>query len=173
MDSEKFMQGREDECVFFRGNQMFRYRVGAIIIENDHLLLIGNETVDFYYSVGGGVKLGETAEDAILREVFEETNVNYKIDRLAFIQEKLINFDEPGFLQGVNCHEIGFYFIMQSQGNMNTNCTSLCQLGKEYLKWIPLSKLENIKLYPKFFKKKLKTLPEYIEHLVVNDMKIN
>ena len=28
---------------------------------------------DYFYSIGGGVHMGETAQDAVLREVFEET----------------------------------------------------------------------------------------------------
>ena len=32
-----------------------------------------NEKEDYFYSIGGGVHHGETAEDAVRREVFEET----------------------------------------------------------------------------------------------------
>lgn len=45
----------------------FRYRVAAVIIEDNHILLARseNEADDYYYSVGGGVHLGEKADDAI------------------------------------------------------------------------------------------------------------
>ena len=39
------------------------------------VLFAGNELEDYYYSIGGGVHMGETAEDAVKREVFEETGV--------------------------------------------------------------------------------------------------
>lgn len=35
------------------------------------------------------VHMGETAEDAVKREVFEETGVAYDINRLAVIHERL------------------------------------------------------------------------------------
>ena len=51
-------------------------RAAAIIVENDCALFACNETDDYFYSIGGGVHHGETAEDAVLREVFEETGVH-------------------------------------------------------------------------------------------------
>ena len=49
--------------------------------------MASNETSDYYYSVGGGVHLNETAEEAVIREVFEETGIHYEVDRLVFIHE--------------------------------------------------------------------------------------
>lgn len=36
--------------------------------------------------------MGETAEQAVIREVYEETGIMYQIERLAFIHENF--FDE-------------------------------------------------------------------------------
>ncbi|WP_408645493.1 NUDIX domain-containing protein [[Clostridium] fimetarium] len=62
-------------------------------MENDSVLLASNEASDYFYSVGGGVHLGETSEEAVIREVFEETGVNYEIDRLVFIHENFFYGD--------------------------------------------------------------------------------
>lgn len=78
------------DCGFVRGEKWFRYRAGAIIIENGCILVARNEMDNYYYSIGGGVHLGETAEDAVKREVLEETGVAYEIDRLAFIHENFL-----------------------------------------------------------------------------------
>lgn len=45
---------QELNCCFIQDGNWFRYRVGAIIIEDDCVLMAGNETVDYLYSVGGG-----------------------------------------------------------------------------------------------------------------------
>ena len=75
------------DCGFTIEDRWFRYRAGAIIVENDCVLAVGNEKETYYYSVGGGVHMNEKAEDAVVREVLEETGVSYQIDRLAVIHE--------------------------------------------------------------------------------------
>ena len=80
---------KEYDCGFTKENKWFRYRAAAIIVEDGCVLFAGNELEDYYYSIGGGVHMGETAEDAVKREVFEETGVAYDIDRLAVIHERL------------------------------------------------------------------------------------
>ena len=84
------------DCCMQTGGKWFRYRAAAIIIENGCVLFAHNESDDYYYSVGGGVHMGETAEQAVEREVFEETGIHYEIDRLAFIHENF--FDGSGTL---------------------------------------------------------------------------
>lgn len=48
-------------------------RVGAIIMKEDKFLMVENDRFDHMYSVGGRIKFGETAEEAVVREVYEET----------------------------------------------------------------------------------------------------
>lgn len=109
--------------------------------------MAGNESVDYLYSVGGGVRLGETAEEAILREVFEETGIEYEIDRLAFIHENFFT-GSAGVLEGLACHEISFYFLMKSRGTQELKSNSYCPDGKEFMNWIPISDLKKYKAYP-------------------------
>ena len=99
------------DCGFVSGDFWFRYRAAAVIIEEGHVLFAKNDLDSYYYSIGGGVHLGEKAEDAVIREVFEETGIEYEIDRLAFIHENF--FAGSGTLNGLKCHEIAFYFLMK------------------------------------------------------------
>ena len=98
----------------------FRLRAAAIIIENNKVLFAHNDSDTYYYSVGGGVHLGETMEDAVLREVYEETGIHYEIERLAFIQENFFKRDD-GMLKGLDCHEVTFYYLMKSRGTEESN----------------------------------------------------
>ena len=56
----------QDGC-FTSDNNWFRYRAAAIIVEDGCVLFIGNKNEDYLYSVGGGVHMGESAEDAVKR----------------------------------------------------------------------------------------------------------
>lgn len=156
------------DCCFTKGNQWFRYRVGAIIIEDGCVLMAKNDRDSYYYSVGGGVHHGETAEDAVRREVLEETGVPFEVERLVFLHENFFCGSES--MEGLTCHEISFYFLMKSRGTkaLRDGYSSSSGDAAEHMHWIPLEQLDSIKAYPAFFRKKLKNIQNKadIEHIV-------
>lgn len=112
--------------------------------------------------------MGETAEDAVLREVFEETGVHYEIDHLAVIHENF--FDENnGALKGLNCHEISFYFLMKPRGTQELRSNSMTQGVKEEMCWIPIKDLDKYKAFPSFSKDFLSKEHFGIEHIVTDE----
>ena len=158
----------EYDCGFTKENKWFRYRAAAIIIEDGYVLFAGNERENYYYSIGGGVHMGETAEEAVIREVFEETGVKYEVDRLAFIHENFFMGD--GSLKNKRCHEVAFYFLMKPRGSRQLNSNSYTSDGiKENVYWLPIDKLNEYKAYPTFFKEKLKNMPLTIEHIITSE----
>ena len=50
------------DCGFTKGNNWFRYRAAAIIIENGCVLFAGNELEDYYYSVGGAAPVASAQQ---------------------------------------------------------------------------------------------------------------
>lgn len=154
----------EYDCGFTRENKWFRYRAAAIIIEDEYVLFASNEKEKYYYSIGGGVHMGESAEEAVIREVYEETGVKYEIERLAFIHENF--FIGDGSLEGKECHEIAFYFLMKPRGTRKLNSNSYTQGVKENMYWLPINKLEEYRAYPMFFREKLNNLKDGIEHII-------
>ena len=54
----------------------FTYRVGAIIIKDNNLLMVKHEDYPCYYTVGGRVRLNETSEEAIIREVYDYKRIS-------------------------------------------------------------------------------------------------
>ncbi|WP_010291916.1 NUDIX hydrolase [Clostridium senegalense] len=152
------------DCGFTGENGWFRYRAAAIIVENGCVLFAKNQLENYYYSIGGVVHLGEKAEEAVKREVLEETGVAYEVEKLVFIHENF--FDGTGTLDGVRCHEIAFYFLMKPRGTQELNSNSYTQGVREYMHWLPIKNLKDYVAYPGFFAEKLLNIGDTIEHIV-------
>lgn len=64
----------------------FRPRVCAAIIRDNQILMVFHDHGErsFWTLPGGGIEEGETAEEAVVREVMEEVNLEGKVVRLLF-----------------------------------------------------------------------------------------
>ena len=158
----------EHNCGFRDGNKSFRYRAAAIIVEDGCVLFAGNENEDYLYSIGGAVHMGETAEEAVKREVLEETGIAYEIDHLAVIHENFFR-DNSGFWQGLDCHEIALYFLMKARGTKVLNSDSYTQGFRESMHWIPIAELDQYKAFPSFMKDYLQSEHSGIEHIITDE----
>lgn len=129
--------------------------------------MVGNKRSDYLYSVGGRIKFGETAEQAVIREVFEETGVKMEIDRLGFVHENYFFGDAPTN-SGKLIYEISFFFYMKVPDNFTLKCNSFTEdNSKEYLKWI--SPNTEQKIYPAFFKTELQSPKKDVRHFVTDE----
>ena len=111
------------DCCFSVGNNWFRCRAAAIIIEDNSFLVIKTESSPHFYTVGGGVHMNEKTEECIVREVREETGADYEIDRLAVICENFFKGQEIG-LKDKKCHVIEFYYLMKNRSSGSANLLS-------------------------------------------------
>lgn len=161
----------DKDCCFEQDGFWFRYRAAAIIMEDGCVLMAYNDADDYYYSIGGGVHLGETSEEAVIREVKEETGITYEVERLAFVNESM--FYGEGSLSGKQCHVVEFYYLMKQKGckllKNGESRNATFEGMPEYLQWIPLDEFIYYKAFPKFFCEKLCKMPEVIEHFVSDE----
>lgn len=67
---------------------VFRIGVFAIIFEGPHVLLVHRRDIDWWNLPGGGMEPGETVEEAMKREVLEETGLEVEIERLLGVYSK-------------------------------------------------------------------------------------
>lgn len=159
----------EFDCGFKKENNWFRYRAAAIIIENNCVLFARNELDDYYYSIGGGVHMNETSEEAVIREVYEETGVQYEIDHLVAIHENF--FDGEGSLAGYQCHELAMYYLMKPRGTQELHSNSYTQGVREHMHWLALDSLEKYRAYPSFIREVLRNAGQGIVHIVTDERK--
>lgn len=149
------------------GNGMINLRAGAIILKDGKFLMTGNSTrSEYLYSVGGRIRFGETAEDAVIREVYEETGERLEIDRLGFIHENYFICD-VGRHTGELVYELALYFYMKVPEDFSPVCKSMTTDGrKEFVRWV--SPDEDIKLYPEFFRTELVSPSYGVRHFVTD-----
>ena len=156
----------KDMCVAC-DDGILNIRVGAIIMKDGKILMVGNERANYLYSVGGRIKFGETAEEAIVREVFEETGVKMDIDRLGFVHENYFYGDAPSNL-GKLIYEISFFFYMKVPSDFAPISESFTEdNSKEHLKWVSLD--DDIKMYPEFFRTELKNPMDTVKHFIKDE----
>ena len=150
----------KDMCVAC-DDGILNIRAGAIIMKDGKLLMVGNDR-DYLYSVGGRLKFGETAEDAVVREVFEETGVRMEIDRLGFVHENYFYGDAPSNLNKL-IYEITFFFYMKVPDTFAPTSESFMEANsEEHLRWVSLD--EDMKMYPEFFRTELKDPADTVKH---------
>ena len=143
-------------------------RVGAIIIKDGKLLMVGNKIrPEYLYSVGGRIKFGETAEEAVIREAYEETGVKMEVDRLGFVHENCFYGDTASNM-GKLIYEISFFFYMKVPEDFSPTCNSFTEdEQEEFLQWIDPD--APIRYYPEFFRKELTHPESGVKHFVTDE----
>jgi len=145
----------------------FNYRVGAIIIDSNEILMVKNNGDSFFYTVGGRIQFGESAHEAILREAYEETQIRLEIDMLAYIHENFFTMDSSN----ETYHEICMFFLMKPNNQLRamTNTSFQEEYGDVTYHWLPMLELKNLHLYPEFFKTDLSNLPNRTKHFITRN----
>jgi len=156
-----------DICINIHGGK-FNYRVGTIILHDGKLLMAKNSGDNHYYTIGGRVKFGESAEETILREALEETGLPLEVDRLAFIHENFFTFTPSQ----EHFHEICRFFVMKTHDKLSEIRQPFSEeYGEVSIHWLPINKLDEYEIYPEFFKTMLDG-GTYVRHIVTHDDKI-
>ena len=145
---------------FKSGNAKFNYRVCAMMIYDNKILAMHDERSPYYYLPGGRVTIGETAENAVIREVEEELGITPKIVRPLWLNQAFFTED----VDNLNYHELCIYFLM------DISDTSLLSRGKIFttnegnrthtFEWLEFDRLKDNYFYPLFLKKDIYNLPD-------------
>ena len=140
-------------------NKKFNYRVCAVILSGEKILVMQDSRSPFYYLPGGRVKMGETVEEAIKRELFEELGVAPRIIRPLWLNQAFFNED----VDRIDYHELCLYFLI------DISDTDIMSRGEKFtqkeeaktntFEWIEIDSLKEKYFYPLFLKTEIFNLP--------------
>ena len=140
-------------------NEKFNYRVCAMIISDNTILAMHDERSPYYYLPGGRVKMGETAEHAVSREVQEESGFTTRIVRPLWMNQAFFTED----VDNLKYHELCIYFLMDITGTdllkKGNRFTSMEGRQTHTFEWLAFERLKDEYFYPLFLKKDIFNLP--------------
>lgn len=70
------------------GSARFRIAVSALIFSEGKILLALRRDIDWWNLPGGGMEVGETVDEALRREVYEETRLEVEVAQLVGVYSK-------------------------------------------------------------------------------------
>lgn len=148
------------DITYISGQEKFNYRVCAVIVSGGKILAMRDERSPYFYLPGGRVRLGETAEHAVIREVEEELRITPRIIRPLWLNQGFFTED----VDQLRYHELCLYFLMDVSG------TGLLDRGERFtlhegshkhdFEWLAFERLRDAYFYPLFLKTALFDLPE-------------
>lgn len=130
-----------------------------MMISDHKILAMHDERSSYFYLPGGRVAMGETAEQAVVREIQEELGITPKILRPLWFNQAFFTED----VDNLNYHELCIYFLM------DISDTDLLKKGSKFtlteghhthtFEWLEFSRLKDEYFYPIFLKKEIYDLP--------------
>ena len=149
------------DCIIDTDRFRFGYRASAVILRMDEILLMKNDHDPYFYTVGGAVCVGETSEDAVTREILEETGMRCRIDRLVMICEDMWISD-----RGIPGHQLDFVYLAYAESEcepQNGSC--------EKPTWIKISDLPSANVCPEHIKHLDLSNPDRLPHIRLHHSK--
>ncbi len=123
----------------------FNNRVCGMIISEGKILAMHDQRSPYYYLPGGRVQIGETYEEAVVRELREELGVEAAITRPLWLNQGFFTED----VDHLRYHELCLYFLMDvsktdllSRGEAFV-CTDAENGAALRFEWLPFERLKD------------------------------
>lgn len=128
------------------------------LIEHDRAVLLqvcefDGQTV--YLLPGGTQEFGESLGDTVLREVYEETGLRVRVDYLLWIREYIAR--NYGVVEGAGHHVVESIFRCTIEPGAKLSSGTLPDMGQVAVRWVPLSELPRLTMWPETIRQLLIT----------------
>jgi|FLYL01.1.fsa_nt_gi 8-oxo-dGTP pyrophosphatase MutT (NUDIX family) len=157
----------ENMLSFTRDGRRFSYRVAALIIHDERVLLCTAPGDGFWFLPGGRVEFFEPGVDCLRREMREELGEDVELGPLLWVAE---NFFEH---EGLRQHEIGLYWraYLRPGSPLRRRKSPLHSIEAESgaaitIAWHDLSSIDGLYLVPEFLKDGVKQPPDSPRYVV-------
>ncbi len=155
--------------VIKRKGERFAVRVAGVCVRDDHVLLQTEAQMDFWALPGGRCEMGEQTAHTVRREMWEETGFDVTVGNLLWVMENFFTYEDKA------CHEIAFYYQITLPEAVPSPHLQPEFMGVEgdkplIFRWFPLAEVEEVRLFPAYFRQALRELPTSPVHVVHHDV---
>lgn len=130
------------ECESMDEKYLFQIRVTGVLLQNDKLLVVKQKLSNRMWSLPGGkLENGESIEECLRREMFEETGLHTQMEKMLYVCEK----------KNVSPPVIHITFLVTQVGGEITLPTNEFDENPIFdVKWVDISKLPDYGFSCKF-----------------------
>lgn len=147
-------------------NCNYKMRVAGLLIKNNKLLTVKICDNEFYCLPGGHVHVGESSRDAMVREFYEEVNVNVSNVKLIALAENFFKNQKK-----LNVHEVCYFYLIETNDNIEVKDYSYVEndegeLKNMEFKWVDINNIKNFNFRPSLIAEKLSKNNFEFEHFI-------
>ena len=132
------------DVVIKDGDYKFNFRVAAVFVNDDKVLLQSTAEDDYLAFPGGRVQYNETTIDALKREMKEELGVSLKDSEITLIHvaENFFGHKDKRF------HELLFVYHINNEDINKKEDIKVMDKETAINKWYPIDSLKNMDVRP-------------------------
>lgn len=141
----------------------FNFRVAAVFIDQDKVLLQSSERDSYLFLPGGRVQYNETTTEALQREILEEMGIRIKDSEMTLIHvaENFFTHDDKKF------HELLFIYRIHNKEISKKEEIRVLDKTDVTNKWYPITALKKMDVRPSMIVNSIQT--KRIIHDIIKD----